>query len=177
MGKGCAIIGQHADSTGAPSAVQAEWEKGNAVYSVGYNIDMLAVAPDAALTSAQNNWSSLYYPVLEKMVSGEMMPADIALGAENNGVMISALGPNCAAGTQEKVDEVWAALADGSLNVFDTANFTVGGETVTSFLALDMDGDFAGDVGEAIVDGVFQESVLRSAPYFSLRIDGITELN
>jgi len=34
-----------------------------------------------------------------------------------------------------------------------------------------------GDVGEAIVDGVFQESVLRSAPYFSLRIDGITELN
>ena len=31
--------------------------------------------------------------------------------------------------------------------------------------------------GEAIVDGAFQESVLRSAPYFSLRIDGITELN
>ena len=33
------------------------------------------------------------------------------------------------------------------------------------------------DTGEAIVDGAFQESVLRSAPYFSLRIDGITELN
>ena len=33
------------------------------------------------------------------------------------------------------------------------------------------------DTGEAIVDGVFQESVLRSAPYFGLRIDGITELN
>ena len=31
--------------------------------------------------------------------------------------------------------------------------------------------------GEAIVDGAFQESVLRSAPYFALRIDGITELN
>ena len=30
---------------------------------------------------------------------------------------------------------------------------------------------------KAIVDGAFQESVLRSAPYFSLRIDGITELN
>ena len=29
----------------------------------------------------------------------------------------------------------------------------------------------------AAEDGAFQESVLRSAPYFSLRIDGITELN
>ena len=54
---------------------------------------------------------------------------------------------------------------------------TGSGETVTSTPALDTDGDFVKDSGEAIVDGVFQESVLRSAPYFGLRIDGITELN
>ena len=30
---------------------------------------------------------------------------------------------------------------------------------------------------ETITDGVFHESVIRSAPYFDLRIDGITELN
>jgi len=177
MAKGCVIIGQHADSTGAPSAVQAALDGGKEVYSVGYNIDMLSVAPDAALTSAQNNWPSMYYPILERMVSGDVMYADFALGAENDGVMISKLGPNCAEGTQEKVDEIWAALKNGSLSVFDTSKFTVEGKEVTSFLALDMDGDFVGDVGEAIVDGVFQESVLRSAPYFSLRIDGITELN
>jgi len=177
MSKGCAIIGQHADSTGAPSAVQAQLEGGKTVFSVGYNIDMLAVAPDAALTSAQNNWSAMYYPILERMVSGDVMYADFALGAENGGVMVSKLGPNCAAGTQEKVDEVWAALKDGSLAVFDTSKFTVGGEKVTSFMALDMDGDFVGDIGEAIEDGIFLESVIRSAPYFSLRIDGITELN
>jgi len=53
----------------------------------------------------------------------------------------------------------------------------VGGETVTSYLAIDTDGDWAGDTGEAISDGVFHESTLRSAPYFGLRIDGITELN
>ena len=177
VARGCAIIGQHADSTGAPSAVQAALDGGKEVYSVGYNIDMLSVAPDAALTSAQNNWPSMYYPILERMVSGDVMYADFALGAENDGVMISKLGPNCAEGTQEKVDEIWAALKNGSLSVFDTSKFTVEGKEVTSFLALDMDGDFVGDVGEAIVDGVFQESVLRSAPYFSLRIDGITELN
>ncbi len=176
VAKGCVIVSQHADSTGAPSAIQAQLGAGKVCYSVGYNIDMLSVAPTAALTSAQNNWSVLYYPILEKMVSGDVMPADLALGAKNDGVMISPLGESCAAGTQEKVDEIWAALKDGSLNVFDTSKFTVGGEKVTSFLALDMDGDYAGDIGEAISDGVFHESTLRSAPYFSLRIDGITEL-
>ena len=47
------------------------------------------------------------------------------------------------------------------------------------FRSFDLDGDFVNDEasGEAIVDGAFQESVLRSAPYFALRIDGITELN
>ena len=54
LARGCVIIGQHADSTGAPSAVQAALDGGKTAYSVGYNVDMLSVAPAAALTSAQN---------------------------------------------------------------------------------------------------------------------------
>ena len=57
------------------------------------------------------------------------------------------------------------------------SKFTVGGETVTSFLAIDTNGDREGDSGEAVTDGVFHESTLRSAPYFGLKIDGINELN
>lgn len=177
MSKGCVIIGQHADSTGAPSAVQAAKDSGKEVYSVGYNIDMLSVAPTAALTSAQNNWGALYTPILNKMITGEAMPADFALGYADDAVMISKLGESCAAGTAEKVAEVVAALKDGSLAVFDTATFTVGGAPVTTYPWQDTDGDWVGDSGEAIVDGVFQESIFRSAPYFGLRIDGITELN
>lgn len=179
MAKGCVIIGQHADSTGAPSAVQAAKDGGAVVYSVGYNIDMLAVAPTAALTSALNNWGAVYTPTLQKALEGGVsaVPTDYATGIVNDGVSISVLGPECAAGTQEKVDEIWAAIADGSLNIFDTAKFTVDGKAVTSFLALDTDGDWEGDEGEAVEDGIFYESKLRSAPYFSLRIDGITELS
>ena len=177
MGKGCVIIGQHADSTGAPSAVQAALDGGEVHYSVGYNIDMLEVAPTAALTSAQNNWSVLYQATLEAYLAGEEIPTDFACGAANGAQMISDLGPSCAAGTQEAVDAAWAAIADGSLKIFDTAKFTVGGETVTQAYGLDTDGDWVNDAGEAIVDGAFVESVLRSAPSFSLRIDGITELN
>ena len=188
MARGCVIIGQHADSTGAPSAVQAQKDAGSVVYSVGYNIDMLSVAPTAALTSSQNNWSVLYRDTLEKFLAGEEVPVDYAVGITEDAVMISALGPECAEGTQEAVDAAWAGIKDGSLKVFDTSKFTCQPATdgsyqvdenghVTSAFGLDSDGDFVNDTGEAIVDGAFQESVLRSAPYFSLRIDGITELN
>ena len=177
MAKGCVIIGQHADSTGAPSAVQAVKDTGKEVYSVGYNIDMLSVAPTAALTSAQNNWSVLYKATLEKVIAGEEVPTDFATGIKDGAVMISTLGESCAEGTQEAVDAAWAGIKDGSLKVFDTSKFTVGGETVTTAFGLDTDGDWVNDTGEAIVDGAFQESILRSAPYFALRIDGITELN
>ena len=176
MGKGCVIIGQHADSTGAPSAVQAAKDGGANVYSVGYNISMLEVAPTAALTSAQNVWSVLYQATLEAFQAGSV-PTDYACGIANGAQQISDLGPEVAEGTQEAVDAAWAGIADGSIKVFDTAKFTVGGETVTTAFGLDADGDFVNDHGEAIVDGAFVESVLRSAPYFSLRIDGITELN
>ena len=188
MARGCVIIGQHADSTGAPSAVQAQKDAGSVVYSVGYNIDMLEVAPTAALTSSQNNWSVLYRDTLEKFIAGEEVPVDYAVGISEDAVMISKLGPECAEGTQEAVDAAWSSIKDGSLKVFDTSKFTCQPAAdgsyqvdadghVTSAFGLDSDGDFVNDTGEAIVDGAFQESVLRSAPYFSLRIDGITELN
>lgn len=184
MARGCVIIGQHADSTGAPSAVQAALESGTVAYSVGYNIDMLSVAKDAALTSAQNNWSVLYQDTLEKFIAGEEIPADFAVGCSEDAVMISTLGGSCAEGTQEAVDAAWAGLKDGSLKVFDTSKFTVNGETVSEYNVDFSIIDFAtgavvfeGPTENVIADGAFQESVYRSAPYFDLRIDGITELN
>ena len=184
MARGCVIIGQHADSTGAPSAVQAEKDAGKEVYSIGYNIDMLSVAPTAALTSAQNNWSVLYKATLEKFIAGEEIPADYATGIQNDAVMISALGESCAEGTQEAVDAAWAGIKDGSLKVFDTSKFTVDGAPVESYEVNFSIIDFAtgatifeGPTENVIVDGAFSESTFRSAPYFDLRIDGITELN
>ena len=184
MSKGCVIIGQHADSTGAPSAVQAAQDSGTVAFSVGYNIDMLSVAPTAALTSAQNNWSVLYKAILEKFMAGEEVPTNFATGIKDDAVMISTLGESCAEGTQEAVDAAWAGIKDGSLKVFDTSKFTVEGKPVSE---LDVDfsivdfgtGDviFKGETENVIKDSAFQESTFRSAPYFTLRVDGITELN
>lgn len=179
---GCVIIGQHADSTGAPAATQKRLDNGTVCYSVGYNIDMRETAPTAALTSATNNWKVYYKHAMECMMNGTELEADWAAGYAQDAVAITGLSDSCAAGTAEKVAEVEAALKAGTLHVFDTDTFTVGGEKVTTALC-DMsfmdwakgEAIYKGETVEAIKDGYFSESTFRSAPYFQLRIDGITE--
>ncbi len=174
IARGCVIIGQHADSTGAPAAVQAKLESGTTAYSVGYNIDMLSVAPDAALTSATNNWAIYYKYAIETAMdgNGNDIKTDWAEGYAQNSVNITPLGKSCAADTQELVDTAVAAIKDGSLRVFDTASFTVDGKNLSSY-----DKVYGFEGNEMISDGYFHESELRAAPAFDIRIDGITELN
>ena len=77
---GCVIISQHADSTGAPAAVEAKNKAGTTVFCVGYNIDMLAVAPTSALTSATNDWSVYYTYAIGQAVKGEAIATNWAKG-------------------------------------------------------------------------------------------------
>lgn len=190
MARGCVIIGQHADSTGAPTAVQDAYKNGTTAFSVGYNMDMTDVAPDVALTSSINNWNIYYKELFTAAVNGTEIPADKAYGYADGGVGITELGTAAAEGTQAKVDEAVAAIKDGSLKVFDTSKFTVGGKAVTDaevdFSFMDFSTDpakvvYQGEKKNCIVteNGVsfFDESTFRAAPYFSLRVDGITELN
>ena len=79
--------------------------------------------------------------------------------------------------TSGSMARVKKQLEDGTLHVFDTSKFTVNGETLTSYQAdVDTDANYTPDT-EVIADGYFHESEYRSAPYFDLRIDGITLLN
>ena len=177
MGRGCVIIGQHADSTGAPAAVQAAKDAGKVVYSVGYNVDMLQAAPTAALTSSTNDWSVFYTYLFTAAMAGETIATDWSKGYDAGAVAITELGPEVAEGTAEAVAAAEEAIKNGTLHVFDTDTFTVGGEKVTSAFTFDSDGDWVNDTNEGIVDGYYHESEYISAPSFSLRIDGITELN
>ena len=94
-----------------------------------------------------------------------------------NSVVLTEVGAAAAEGTQAKIDEVKAQLQAGTLHVFDTSKFTVGGQTLTSYMAdVNTDANYEKDT-EAIKDGYFHESEYRSAPYFDIRIDGITELS
>jgi basic membrane protein A len=145
---------------------------------------MLETAPTAALTSATNNWSVYYKYALETAMAGGTIDADWSRGYAEGAVGITPLGSSCAEGTADYVADVEAQITDGSLKVFDTSTFTVDGETVESaecdLSFMDWTSNppsviYEGDTVEAITDGYFAESTFRSAPYFELRIDGITE--
>ena len=117
-------------------------------------------------------------------MDGEDLAVDWSEGYETGAVAITELGESCAEGTQEEVDKAIAAIKDGSLQVFDASKWTVDGKNLTTYTFDSTIIDFStgnvvyeGQKYEAIVDGAFVESNFRSAPYFDVRIDGITELN
>ncbi len=169
---GCVLLSQHADSMGAPTACE------NAgVPNVSYNGSTAAACPETFLISSRINWIPYFKYMIEQVQKGEEIATDWTGTIETGSVVLTEMGKNVAAGTAEKLDAVIAGLKDGSINVFDTANFTVGGETKTSYQAdVDTDEAFTPDT-EVIANGIFQESKFRSAPYFDLRIDGITLLD
>ena len=173
LSNGCKLISQHADSMGAPTACE---NKG--VPNVSYNGSTVAACPNTFIISSRINWVPYYEYIINCVANGEAIAADWCKGLEAGSVELSEINDKVAApGTADKLAEVKAGLADGSIRVFDTDTFTVNGEKLTSYMAdVDTDAAYTPDT-EVIADGYFHESEYRSAPYFDLRIDGITLLN
>ena len=170
IGNGCVLISQHADSMGAPTACETA-----GVPDVSYNGSTVDACPNTFIVSSRINWAPYMQYMIQCVKNGEAIDTDWTGTIETGSVELSEINEKAAAaGTAEKIEEVKAGLTDGSIKVFDTATFTVGGETLTTYLA-DVDdlGDYVGET-EVIADGYFHESEYRSAPCFDLDIDGIT---
>lgn len=172
INNGCVLISQHADSEGAPKACE---EKG--VPNVAYNISTISMGPNTALISSKIDWSPYFKLIIESTQNGKEIPTDKCGTMAEGYVALTELNEKVAApGTKEKIEEVKAKLESGELKVYDTKNFTVKGEELTTYLAdVDDAGDFVPET-EAVKDGEFKESTYRSAPYFDIKyIDGISE--
>ncbi len=170
---GCVLISQHADSMGAPTACE------NAgVPNVSYNGSTVAACPETFIVSSRIDWTPYFKHIIECVQTGTAIEVDWTGTIETGSVVLTDINEQAAAaGTAEKLEAVKAQLLDGTINVFDAANFTVGGETLTSYLAdVDFDAAYEKDT-EVIENGVFYESKFRSAPYFDIEIDGITLLD
>lgn len=173
ISQGCKLISQHADSMGAPKACEDA-----GIPNVSYNGSTKTACPNTFIVSSRIDWTPFFVYAINCVASGEDIGYDWTGTLATGSVVLTDVNEQAAAaGTAEKIAEVTKALEDGSVKVFDTATFTVNGETVTTYLA-DVDdlGDYVGET-EAISDGVFLESFYRSAPYFDLDIDGITNLD
>ena len=169
----CKLISLHADSMGAPTECQ-----NNGVPFVFYNGSAKDACPDTYIVASYINWAPYMTYSMKATMNGEAIDADWVGTLENGGVALKDLNETVAAeGTAAKLEEVKAALLDGSLKVFDTDTFTVEGKALTSYMAdVDDMGDFVPET-EAISGGYFHESEYRSAPYFDMFIDGITNLD
>ena len=171
--EGCKLISQHSDNTTPATMAQSK-----GAFHTGYNNDMTGVAPDASIIGCRIDWTNYFVYAIESVANGQEFDQDYCYGYDHGDVVLTELNEKIAApGTAEKLAEVEAGLADGSIKVFDTSTFTVEGETLTSAFALDTDGDFTPDSEEAVFDGAFHESYFQSAPYFAIKIDGIEWLN
>ena len=169
--RGAALISQHADSMGAPQACEAA-----GVPNVSYNGSTAEACPNTYIISSRINWVPYFEYMIDCVANGDAIDTDWTGTMQTGSVVLTEVGEAAAEGTQEKIDAVKAQLLAGTLHVFDTTKFTVGGEQLTSYMAdVNTDDAYTPDT-EAVKDGYFHESEYRSAPYFDVRIDGITEL-
>ena len=173
ISNGCVLISEHADSMGAPTECES-----NNIPFVFYNGSAADACPNTFIVASRINWTPYIEFAMTCVANGEEIPADWTGTLATGSVMMTEINEKAAAaGTAEKLAEVEAALTAGELQVFDTATFTVGGETLTEYLAdVDDMGDFVPET-QVVSDGYFHESEYRSAPYFDMLIDGIKNID
>jgi len=174
LASGCVLISQHADSMGAPSACEVA-----GVPNVSYNGSTYAACPETFIVSSAINWTPYFIYITESYINGTPIAADWCGGIKEGSVVLSGINLDVAAeGTVDAIKTAIDGFKAGTLNVFDTSKFKVDGKTLDSYLAdVDTDKDYTPDTEVINKAGYFDESSFRSAPYFDLIIDGITELN
>ncbi len=173
IANGCVLISEHADSMGAPTECEA-----NNIPFVFYNGSAADACPNTFIVASRIDWAPYMEYAMTCTAEGKEIEADWTGTLNTASVKMTEINEKAAAaGTAEKLAEVEAMLASGELKVFDTATWTVGGETLTEYMAdVDDMGDFQPETN-VIADGYFHESEYRSAPYFDIDIDGITNID
>ena len=163
----CKIISQHADSQGAPNVCESK-----GVPNVYYNGENTQLTK-SYLISQKINYKPFFKIFVENTQKGTKMDYDYTGSLNDDSVIVYKASSIAASGTQTAVDKAIEDLKSNKTKVFDTSKFTVNGTKLTSYKAdVDTDENFEKDT-EAISDGYFHESELRSAPYFDIIIDGI----
>ncbi|MBO5746053.1 MAG: BMP family ABC transporter substrate-binding protein [Clostridia bacterium] len=172
----CDLISQHADSLGAPTACEDA-----GIPNVSYNGSTFEAGENTFLISSAINWAPYFNYIIKCVNTGVAIDADWTGTIATGSVVLSGLNTNVAAeGTEAAIKKAIDELKAGTLKVFDTSkdNFILkDGAKVTTYLAdVDTDAAFTPDT-EVVVNGFFNESSFRSAPYFDMQIDGIELVN
>ena len=182
INSGCALISQHADSYGAPTACQ---EKG--VPNVSYNGSTKSVGATTYLISSRIDWAPYYEMMINAVIGGYRITDEYCGGFSTGSVKLTELNKD--AFLTDEYYEKAQLVVEGftkegfpaELYVFDCRFFTVKGQPITTYKAdVHSDAAYTADTEAIKTVGTgndaysyFQESTFRSAPYFDIIIDGI----
>ena len=169
--EGAVMISQHSDTTGPAVACEDHaYDSDTKVYHVGYNKNMIDVAPTTSLISTKINWTPYLKSAVGALLDGEKIESavdasihgnDAGAGFDKDWVRMLALNDAYAArGTQKMIDESIASFKAGKMHVFS--------------------GDYKGSDSTDPSDTIdlskseYIENSDCSAPSFHYVIDGIT---
>ena len=149
---GADVLGQHVDSTATQVAAEE-----NGIWSVGYNNDMRAVAPNAFLISPMFDWSVYLTFAVRTFVDGGVIPVDFLGNIEDGMVLISATNPATTAPRTDEAIEAAKARILGGWSVFT--------------------GPIIGNDGRQILAAGEEWTEPLSAPSWNFIIQGVTVLD
>ena len=125
--EGCVVIGQHTDTIG-PAVACEEAAATTRVFHVGYNQNVIDIAPATSLISTRANWAPymigavealLEGDPIERHISGHVRGNDACAGIEADWVQMLELNRRIAAyGTEEAMARAVEGLKRGALEVF-----------------------------------------------------------
>lgn len=161
IAEGCVVISQHSDTIG-PAVACENADADHPVFHVGYNQDMLDVAPTTSLIGTRIDWSPYILAAveavcsgrqIERVVNGHVHGNDVGAGFAEGWVHMLELNHVIAAkGSAQMVEDTIAAFRSGSCDIF-----------VGEYLGVNPDN--ASDVYD--LRGGYQENAASSAPTFS----------
>lgn len=130
-----------------------------------------AATGDTALVRPVADWEVYYTYAVEQVAGGGYLDTDWCRGYADAAVGIFVPDPTAIpAGAAGRIAQAEEALKNGSLSVFDTDTFTVGGQTLEK--CIEQGGEYE-KYRLYVYDGFFHESESGSAPVFDLPVDGI----
>ncbi len=193
--RGAAIISQHADSMGAPGECESL-----GIPNVTYNIPTGDKCPNTYLAYSKIDWAPYYEAVVNAVFAGKAIEGEVNNNWTGTIGTGSVIYDAATASDKAALEAVKAELVAGTRKVFDCSKFTVRNAKADTSefskagsITMDADGHLTGykadvdDMGDFVPETeviktaggktYFDESALRSAPYFDITIDGITALN
>ena len=110
---GADVIAQHQDTAGPQQAAE---ERG--AYSVGYNSDMSAQAPEAVLTSAVWNWAPFYIDTVKQVQDATWESSQFWGGWKDGVVDLAPIGPMVPDDVREMAEAEAELFKSGEKDIF-----------------------------------------------------------